>query len=330
MANATRAIKLQGLNHFIYTVFDVPPNDSALPNGNPDHPVTRYLEATGVLSAQQLAFDTTEYKLTSRVLLDTAGVDITGTIEDVTIERILALKAWIRSQPLPNNCHTELMALTYDTYEDFRLEDGLDKMNCVNAYAPVHAPAAPVAPAPAPVTPPTSAEIFDRGLKRSVIDYKEFRERKHFNSWLRIFRATARVQDVDIVLDPLYTPSTPAEADLFDRKQRYVFQALTKTLLEPSAAEILRRYSDVNLPYYGNAQMLFADLITNVSEGVVGKLTVRELERNITKLRLNKDWTKTTSAFVTHIAHLLSDHLGMNPRPASGAHLYTDEWYMRY
>ena len=160
------------------------------------------------------------------------------------------------------------------------------------------------------------------------MDYKEFRERKHFNSWLRIFRATARVQDVDIVLDPKYIPSTPAEADLFDRKQRYVFQALTKTLLEPSAAEILRRYSDVHLPDYGDAQMLFSDLITNVSEGVVGKLTVRELERNITKLRLNKDWTKSTSAFVTHIAHLLSDHLGMNPRPASGAHLYTDEWYI--
>ncbi len=261
--------------------------------------------------------------MNSPCLLDTAGIDITGTITMITRQRILALSAWINAQSQPNNCHVELMALTYETYEDYMLADALDKMHFRNAYAPVH-----VAPTPAPVAPPTSAEIFDRGLKRSVMDYKEFRERKHFNSWLRIFRATARVQDVDIVLDPKYIPSTPAEADLFDRKQRYVFQALTKTLLEPSTAKILRRYSDANLSDYGDAQMLFSDLITNVSEGVVGKLTVRELERNITKLRLNKDWTKSTSAFVTHIAHLLSDHLGMNPRPASGAHLYTDEWYI--
>lgn len=55
---------------------------------------------------------------------------------------------------------------------------------------------------------------------------------------------------------------------------------------------------------------------------------IKELERNIAKIKLSKDWTKSTSAFVTYVSHLLSDHLGMNPRPASGAHLYTDEWYI--
>jgi hypothetical protein len=238
MANANRAIRLQGLNHFVYTVLDVPPNENST-DGDVDHPVTRYLEATGVLSAQQLAFNAMEDSLNSTVLLDTAGIDITGTITVVTRQLTIALKAWINAQPQPTNCHSELMALTYATFEDFMLKDALDRMNCVNAYAPVHAPVAPVAPTTAPVAPPTSAEIFDRGLKRSVINYKEFRERKHFNSWLRIFRATARVQDVDIVLDPNYAPLSRGESDLFERKQRYVFQALRKTLLEPSAAEIL-------------------------------------------------------------------------------------------
>ena len=125
MAGATRARGREGLNHFIHTVLDVPPKDATLPDGNPDHPIHRYLEVAAVISVTQLAFHTTEYKLTTRVLHDTGGVDITGTIDDTTIERILALKAWIRSQPLPNNCHTELMALTYDTYEDFRLEDAM-------------------------------------------------------------------------------------------------------------------------------------------------------------------------------------------------------------
>jgi hypothetical protein len=52
----------------------------------------------------------------------------------------------------------------------------------------------------------------------------------------------------------------------------------------------------------------------------VGNLTVKELERNISKLKLNKDWTKSTIAFVTHISRLLSDHLELNPRPAGVAH----------
>jgi hypothetical protein len=205
MANATRASKLQGLHHFVYTLLDIPPNDSST-GGDVDHPVTRYLEATGVASAPQLAVAATEDNLNSTVLHDTAGVDITGTITLMTRQRILALKAWISAQSVPTNCHVELMNLTYDTFEDFVLADALDKMHFRNAYAPVH-----VAPTPAPVAPPTSAEIFDRGLKRSVIDYKEFRERKHFNSWLRIFRATACVQDVDIVLDPNYAPLSTGE-----------------------------------------------------------------------------------------------------------------------
>jgi hypothetical protein len=206
-------------------VLDVPPNDSTT-NGDPDHPVTKYLEATGVASALQLAAGATEDNLNSTVLLDTAGIDITGTITMITRQRILALSAWINAQSQPNNCHVELMALTYETYEDYMLADALDRLNCVNAYAPALTPVAPVVPvvSPAPVASATSAEIFDRGLKKSVIDYKEFRERKHFNSWLRIFRATARVQDVDIVLDPNYAPLSTGDADLFDRKQRYVFQ----------------------------------------------------------------------------------------------------------
>ena len=328
MANATRQSKLQGLNHFIYTVLDIP-NDDSSATGNPDHPVTRYLKATGIASIQQLSFVASDDNLTFTALQDTAGVDITGHITLLNKQQILCMKRWINAQPDPTDCHAAIMALTYDDYEAFMITDALDKMNKVNAYAPALAPVPPSSTSTtAPVATATSAEIFDRGLKRSVTDYKEFRERKHFNSWLRIFRATARVQDVDIVLDPNYVPLSQGDTDLFKRKQAYVFQALTKTLLEPSASEILRRYSDVNLSQYGDAQALFADLITNISEGVVGKLTVKELERNISKLRLNKDWTKSTLAFVNHIAHLLSDHLGMNPRPSSGAHLYTDEWYI--
>jgi hypothetical protein len=323
---ATRAAKLNGLNHFIYTVLEVPANDAVTPDGDPNHPVTRLIAATGISSVPALASFATEQTLLTTVITDTAGGDITGTIPVLLAQKTLALSAWLDDQSDPIDCHAELMALTIDSYEDFVLIDSIDKRKGINAYAPILSPA-PVVTSTATHTV-TGAEIFDRGLKRSVTDYKEFRERKHFNSWLRIFRATARVQDVDIVLDPSYIPSTAEEIALFDRKQRYVFQALTKTLIEPSASEILRRYSDMNLTDYGNAQMLFADLCTTISEGVVGKLTVKELERNITKLRLNKDWTKSVTAFVTHISHLLSDHLGMNPRPLSGAHLYTDEWYI--
>jgi hypothetical protein len=206
MATSTRQTKLIGLHHFIYTVLDVPADDAST-DGDPNHPVTRYLKATQIASVQELAFSATEDNLTTTVLLDTGGTDITGEIALVTKQRILALKAWINAQPQSNNCHVELMALTYDTYADFVLDDALDRMNCVNAYAPAPAPVPPGSTSmTAPVAPATSAEIFDRGLKRLVTDYKEFRERKHFNSWLRIFRATARVQDVDIVLDPQYVP----------------------------------------------------------------------------------------------------------------------------
>ncbi len=176
MANATRQSKLQGLNHFIYTVLDIP-NDDSSATGNPDHPVTRYLKATGIASIQQLSFVASDDNLTFTALQDTAGVDITGHITLLNKQHILALKAWINAQSLPNNCHVELMAMTYEAYEEFVMTDALDKMNLVNAYAPALAPVPPSSTSTiAPVATATSAEIFDRGLKRSVTDYKEFRE----------------------------------------------------------------------------------------------------------------------------------------------------------
>jgi hypothetical protein len=98
MASATRTAKLQGLNHFIYTVLDVPANDASTA-GDPDHPVTRYIAAKGIVSTQQLALFATDANLTTTILLDTGGTDITGTISLLTKQRLLSLKAWINAQP---------------------------------------------------------------------------------------------------------------------------------------------------------------------------------------------------------------------------------------
>jgi hypothetical protein len=140
MATITRAAKLNGLNHFIYIVLEVPADDPLAPNGGPDHPVTRLIAKVGIISVPSLASFATEQTLLNTVITDTAGTDITGTIPVLLAQKILALSAWLDDQFDPINCHAELLALTSDSYEDFVLIDSIDKRKGIKAYAPILPP----------------------------------------------------------------------------------------------------------------------------------------------------------------------------------------------
>jgi hypothetical protein len=141
MAAATRTAKIAGLNHFIYTVLEVPANDPVPPRGDPDHPITRLILEVGIGSVQSLATFATEQTLLNTNITDTGGTDITGSIPLLLVQKILALSAWLDDQFDPTGCHAEMMALTCDSYDDFVRIDSIDKRKGIKAYAPIIAPA---------------------------------------------------------------------------------------------------------------------------------------------------------------------------------------------
>ena len=76
-----------------------------------------------------------------------------------------------------------------------------------------------------------------------------------------------------------------------------MFSVFATTLKESSAASLYNTYAIEGDDNYGNAQLIWRDLMQLFSEGQAGKALQRSLEREIDSLRLDRNWMKTYLAF---------------------------------
>ena len=72
---------------------------------------------------------------------------------------------------------------------------------------------------------------FKRGIKRDTTLFPILKDSKQWDPWYINTKAQAQAQDVEDILDPLYTPTTVEEEEVFDQKQKYMYAVFSKTLL---------------------------------------------------------------------------------------------------
>ena len=65
---------------------------------------------------------------------------------------------------------------------------------------------------------------------------------------------------------------------VFDLQQKHLFGLLVSTLKESSMLPFTRQYSDLNAADYGDAQMLYHDLIAHYTQGLSGHQHVEILK----------------------------------------------------
>ena len=130
------------------------------------------------------------------------------------------------------------------------------------------------------------------------------------------------------VTDPSYVPdiSDSDACSLFEAQQKHAFGILVSTIKESSALPVLHKYSDPKVPNYGNAQLLYTDLVAHFTQGLTGKQCLEIIEHELDELRLDTEWTKTCEAFLNLVDNKLKDHQGIAPDPAQ----YPDTWYINH
>jgi hypothetical protein len=65
--------------------------------------------------------------------------------------------------------------------------------------------------------------MFKRGIKRDPAVYPTLKDELRNDNGHRSFANQARAQDVHEVLNENYVPSTPAEKDLFQENQKFLY-----------------------------------------------------------------------------------------------------------
>jgi hypothetical protein len=108
-------------------------------------------------------------------------------------------------------------------------------------------------------------------------------------------------------LDPSYVPD-PLDTDeckLFDLQQRWMYSVFTKVLVEGCASDILRNYSIPGSSDFGDAQQVYSNLLDHFEDGNMACVSAQALEQQLTSMRLNCSWTKSVTAFMNKVAHVI-------------------------
>jgi hypothetical protein len=72
---------------------------------------------------------------------------------------------------------------------------------------------------------------YRKTIRRDPAQFKPLNDKRHWATWHLQFVATARAQDLQDVLDPLYVPRTPDERAVFLAKQEYLYAVFVQNLL---------------------------------------------------------------------------------------------------
>ena len=140
----------------------------------------------------------------------------------------------------------------------------------------------------------TLAKEFIRGVKRDMTLFPILKDTAKWDSYQREFLAMAHSQNVHIITDSTFVPSTPEEVALFEEKQAFVYAVFVKTLKLDEGQALVRKYT-------GNAQKIYSTLIEEMKHSTKAELDADTLLDYVITSRFNDGkWKGTSHAYILH------------------------------
>ena len=178
--------------------------------------------------------------------------------------------------------------------------------------------------------PPSCVDLFMKN-KGGGDDVKPLKEPKQWNTWQWTFLSTTHSYDFMDITDISYSPDSldhdevdHDEVNVFKLKQKHAFTILVANVKEPSVLPIICKYADSNATHYGNAQLLYYDIVAHYTQGLTRRQCLEIIEKKLDGLRLDMKWGKTCESFLNHVDNKLKDHQGIAPNPMQFPH----SWYI--
>ncbi|KAL7564284.1 hypothetical protein ACA910_014347 [Epithemia clementina (nom. ined.)] len=143
---------------------------------------------------------------------------------------------------------------------------------------------------------------FRKGTKRDATAYKTFKDERYFETFWRVFKATAKAQGLANVIDPQYTPPRGDlhALELFTEQQIFLYSVLIKIIQTDQGRAFVRDHEDDE-----DAQAVIRKLIKHHTQSELAKREVIRLQRYITNLKLDDSWRGTTRQFLLHFQEQL-------------------------
>jgi len=137
---------------------------------------------------------------------------------------------------------------------------------------------------------------------------------EQWDNWKRVFEATAEAQGVNNILDLKYNPLNPAEGQLFDAQQNYIYAVLLNTVKDFFLKSIVINHTNRNVQ----------EIIAACESSTSAEIKANSLLQYITFVKFDDGkWRGTSKDFIIHWCEQLWQYSTLCGKPGTAAQ-FTD------
>ena len=136
---------------------------------------------------------------------------------------------------------------------------------------------------------------FKKGIKRDASAYPILKNERYYNTFIRHFKATAKAQGLNTLMDPNFTPgSDEYEQQLFQEQQDFLYSVLISSLKTDFSEALVKDHE-------GDAQLIL-ELLHEHHRGnsQYSRSEINRITKYLTNIKLDDTWRGTNESFLMH------------------------------
>ena len=136
---------------------------------------------------------------------------------------------------------------------------------------------------------------FKKGIKRDASAYPIFKNERYYNTFTRHFKATAKAQGLNSLMDPNFTPgSDEHEQQLFQEQQDFLYSVLISSLKTEFSEALVKDHE-------GDAQLILELLHEHhTGNSQYSRAEINRITKYLTNIKLDDTWRGTNESFLMH------------------------------
>ena len=136
---------------------------------------------------------------------------------------------------------------------------------------------------------------FKKGIKRDASAYPIFKNERYYNTFIRHFKATAKAQGLNSLMDTNFTPgSDEYEKQLFQEQQDFLYSVLISSLKTDFSEALVKDHE-------GDAQLILELLHEHhTGNSQYSRSEINRITKYLTNIKLDDTWRGTNESFLMH------------------------------
>ena len=136
---------------------------------------------------------------------------------------------------------------------------------------------------------------FKKGIKSNASAYPIFKNERYYNTFIRHFKATAKAQGLNSLMDPNFTPgSDEYEQQLFQDQQDFLYSVLISSLKTDFSEALVKDHE-------GDAQLIIELLHEHhTGNSQYSRSEINRITKYLTNIKLDDTWRGTNESFLMH------------------------------